>query len=204
LPRLLDLVERGVDGVPSGIDPGVVDQDVEAAELVVDVARERVDAGLVGDVELVRADVEALLRERARRFVAARGVPRARDDGHPAPRETLGDGQPDAPVGAAHDRYLAVARHRRRGADLNRCTRLCRPLPNLSATAPEADIVFGTRKAPGATGDTACGWPSAGCARSLAAPMDGSGPVAPGNLLGTRAVCDPILARSRKRFVGRR
>ena len=25
---------------------------------------------------------------------------------------------------------------KRRGADSNRCTRLCRPLPNLSATAP--------------------------------------------------------------------
>jgi uracil-DNA glycosylase family protein len=30
---------------------------------------------------------------------------------------------------------------KRRRADLNRCTRLCRPLPNLSATAPRATIV---------------------------------------------------------------
>jgi hypothetical protein len=30
---------------------------------------------------------------------------------------------------------------KRRRADSNRCTRLCRPLPNLSATAPERRIV---------------------------------------------------------------
>jgi hypothetical protein len=38
---------------------------------------------------------------------------------------------------------LILERALRRGADSNRCTGLCRPLPNLSATAPGENIVSG-------------------------------------------------------------
>ena len=42
----------------------------------------------------------------------------------------------DVPIGPRHLHGGNVNGEKRRGPDSNRCTRLCRPLPNLSATAP--------------------------------------------------------------------
>src|SRR5262245_4736512 len=57
---------------------------------------------------------------------------------------------------------------KRRRADSNRCTGLCRPLPNLSATAPEGRMVSGPSRRI-AFPPSAC-WPRAECADHLHGP----------------------------------
>jgi hypothetical protein len=86
---------------------GVVHQDVEPPRAVRDVGRCARDTRGVGDVELMRTGVEALLGQRLHRVPSGEFVPGADDDVEPALGEAAGDGEAEAPVAAGDQRDSA-------------------------------------------------------------------------------------------------
>ena len=106
LPRLVDV--RVVAGDRRADDPRVVDEHVEAAEVLIDGLGAAVDARLVGRVELAGVDVTL---QRLRRRANPRLVASAHDDRDSLRGQAARDLQPDPPVRAAHQRHLRHVRN---------------------------------------------------------------------------------------------
>jgi hypothetical protein len=103
LERRPRLVARRGDRAAGGVDAGVVDEHVEPPGIVRHAPRERLDAGLVGDVEHPRPDVEALVAQARGGALARAGVARRQQDGVAAARELARHLQADAAVRAGDD-----------------------------------------------------------------------------------------------------
>ena len=103
-------------------DPGVVDEDVERAEALLDLVEERGEAGAVGDVE-GEADASRR-RARPRRPRPRAGVEVADRDDDPLARERTGERLTDAAGAARDDGDLAAQRAGSLGHGVNYGVRL--------------------------------------------------------------------------------
>jgi hypothetical protein len=88
-------------------DRGVVDQDVQTAELALDDAGEPPDAGVVGDVELMAADVQLLRAQLPGRRLALGRITAGQDHPGTEVRQLPAGLETHAAVGAGHHRDLA-------------------------------------------------------------------------------------------------
>src|SRR5689334_8249300 len=92
-------------GERAGLVPaGVVDQDVDPAELLYGPVDHRLDALAIGDVRAYREGARA----RRRRLLGVRLVQVGDDDGRPFRRELPRDRLADALPGTGHDRDLVI------------------------------------------------------------------------------------------------
>jgi len=102
--RTVPVGRLGVDEGAGLVPAGVVDQDVDAAELLHDPVGHRLDAVAVGDVGADRDGA----RPPGRRALGVRLVQVGDDDGRPLRGELPGDRLADALAGPGHDRDLVV------------------------------------------------------------------------------------------------
>src|SRR4029079_15094080 len=102
--RAVPVGRGGVDDRAGLCPAGVVDQDIDAAELLDDPADHRLDALTVGDVGADRDGT----RQRVRRFLGAGLVQVGDDDGRPLRGQLAGDGPADTLAATGHDRDLVL------------------------------------------------------------------------------------------------
>ncbi len=101
-----------------------------------------VDAGRQVQAVPACTPVRSDLRSRRSRMAGTRGAGSARSAGWGSPGQErswrpAGSGPDPAPRWIWNQSSRALVASSRRRAESNRCTRLCRPLPNHSATSPD-------------------------------------------------------------------